>query len=442
MKLPYLKNLPSTEINIVDFKGLNKNISAMPNELVDCENITLKDYPKLTTRRPRNVLHSGYTKPQAIFKGLKLYHIANGTFYADGVSKFNGLSEGPKSIVSFHGKICIFPDKKFYKESDSTNGTIGNASAYPASGSCPAIDYVCVHDNRIFGVKGSTIYACALGNLDDWTTFIDVDGNPSAIGAYAVDVASPGDFTGIYEYQNHVVALKQNYHHELYGQMPSNFKIIEVSKTGTNSNNSMIEVSSVLYFLNKTGVMRYGGGQAVNISSNLNEKYDNGVMGGDGRFLYLSLYNGGSYNLYIYDTVNQLWWREDNLQVIQFTSDGEVVYCIANNGSVYQLNSGTETIDWSFTLSDISDIGKINRKNTKLIVSLFAEFDTEIIISVSEDRKPFRIVSNYRFDSSVVKSIPISINPVSELKLKIQGNKYAEIYNIEKSVVGGGTVWH
>ena len=124
-----------------------------------------------------------------------------------------------------------------------------------------------------------------------------------------MDVASPGEFKGCIEYQNHVIALKENYHHELYGQKPSNFTVIEVSKTGTTENNSLVEVNSILYMLNRQGVFRYGGGQASNISLNLNENYVSGVSGTNGRFLYMSLYNGENYNLYVFDSLSQLWWR-------------------------------------------------------------------------------------------------------------------------------------
>lgn len=441
MKLPILNELPSTEVNIIDFQGLNRTLSARTNQLIDCENISLKDYPKMTTRKPRKVLHEGIINPQAIFKGSHIYYIADGIFYEDGLAKFSGLSPGAKSIVMFHGKVCIFPDKRYYDEVSRTNGTIGNGTAYPEVGSCPDINYACVHDNRIFGVKGSTIYSCALGNMQDWTTFIDADGNPSEIGAYAVDVASPGDFTGCIEYQNHVVALKENYHHELYGQKPSNFRVIEVSKTGTISDNSMCEVASILYFVSKTGIMRYGGGQAANISLPLNERYESAVATGDGRFLYVGLNNSTEHNLYIYDTFTQLWWREDDLEVIDFISDGEDVYCLSADGKVYQFKDGGEDIEWHFILSDLSEIGKSYKKNTSIVVSIYADYDTEIEISISEDRKPFRTVGTYRYDDAVVKYIPVSIQATSEFKLKVKGNKYAEIYSIQKKVVGGGVAW-
>ena len=42
----------------------------------------------------------------------------------------------------------------------------------------------------------------------------------------------------------------------------------------------------------------------------------------------------------------------------------------------------------------------------------------------------------YRYDSDTVKNIPISINAVSETQDKIQGNKYAEVYSIQKKLSG------
>ena len=113
MRLPILNELPKAESSIIDFRGLNRTISASTNELIDCENISLKDYPKLTTRNPREVIYEDIANPQAIFKGQKLYYIADGKFYVDGVLKFSGLTTGKKSIVEFHKKICIFPDKKY-----------------------------------------------------------------------------------------------------------------------------------------------------------------------------------------------------------------------------------------------------------------------------------------------------------------------------------------
>ena len=64
-----------------------------------------------------------------------------------------------------------------------------------------------------------------------------------------LDVASPGDL-GCIEVQNHVLAtLKENYHHEVIRSKPSNFTVIEVSKTGTTERiTSINEVNSILYF--------------------------------------------------------------------------------------------------------------------------------------------------------------------------------------------------
>ena len=94
MILPRLRALPSVKSSIIEFRGLNRSITADTNELIDCKNVSLKHYPKLTTRAPRERLYTGITNPQAVYKSDKLYYIADGKFYADGVQKFSGLSTG------------------------------------------------------------------------------------------------------------------------------------------------------------------------------------------------------------------------------------------------------------------------------------------------------------------------------------------------------------
>ena len=80
--------------------------------MIDCKNITLKDYPKLTTRNPREVIHEGIVNPQAIFKGEKLYCIADGNFYMMVLQNSLDSLQERKALLEFHKKICIFPDKK------------------------------------------------------------------------------------------------------------------------------------------------------------------------------------------------------------------------------------------------------------------------------------------------------------------------------------------
>ena len=72
------------------------------------------------------------------------------------------------------------------------------------------MDYGVVYNNRIVCVKGNDIRASALGDFSDFTEYVDEAGNPSATGAYATDVGSAGDFTGICAYNNVLLLFKKD----------------------------------------------------------------------------------------------------------------------------------------------------------------------------------------------------------------------------------------
>ena len=46
------------------------------------------------------------------------------------------------------------------------------------------------------------------------------------------------------------------------------------------------------------------------------------------------------------------------MQAVDFAQDGDILYCLAADGKVYKFNSGTEEIEWQFTLTDLSEIGR------------------------------------------------------------------------------------
>ena len=68
MKLPILNDLPKTESSIIEFRGLNKTISASTNEMIDCKKHNLKrTILNLLQGNPREVIYEGIVNPQAIF---------------------------------------------------------------------------------------------------------------------------------------------------------------------------------------------------------------------------------------------------------------------------------------------------------------------------------------------------------------------------------------
>ena len=93
--------------------------------------------------------------------GNKLCWVDGTKFVYDGVVK-GTVTAGKKSMAEYFGIILIFPDKKYYNYNTDTFGTIPN---------CPDIKYICVHNNRAFGVGGNGFYASKLGDPLTWNYF-------------------------------------------------------------------------------------------------------------------------------------------------------------------------------------------------------------------------------------------------------------------------------
>jgi len=438
MKLPYAQpKRNKIKPTIEGFRGLNRNTVTAPNQITAALNMSTKDLPCLVTRPSREVYSTLTDTPNALFTSQKLCWVDGTNFTWDGTIK-GTVANGAKSLVDFNGCVVIFPDKKYYDYVEDRWGDVGNGSVYPAAGSCPDIDVACVHNNRIFGIKGSNIYACALGNMQDWTTFVNENGEPSEVGAYAADVASAGDFIGCAEFQNHVVMFKPDMIHELYGQMPGNFSVLQVSKSGAISS-SLVEIDSMLYFISEEGVFRYSGGQPAVLSRDLNEIITSGNIGSDGRMCYVSAVTHTGNKMYVFDTDTGDWMQEDDLQVVQFARYGGHLYALAADKRIYKFNSGNEKFDWHIETAEFTENHLGKKVNTG--VSFRVELDPESVmdVSVSADGTEYSVVKSLG-TGSIRQMHTVFIPPVQceRFKIKLSGHGRVRIYGMSREVSIGG----
>jgi hypothetical protein len=334
MRLPTLTPVKNKiRVETVEWKGLNRMPVVASGEILSMTNMYSEFAPCLTPRPSREVTQA-LTSGTSIFVANGKFCWVDGTdFYYDGTVK-GAVTAGRKSMCVFNGKIIIVPDKKYYDYGTGIFGTISN---------CPDLDYVCVFNNRIVGVKGNDFRMSALGEYNVWE---DYSGESN--DSWATDTAEEGDFTGLLGLKtpNHIICTKANYLYELYGTKPSNFNLTKIDDTGCIDSRSLVAIDNVAYFLSREGIMQYAGGSCKNISITLQETYVSGAAGTDGRRYYISLYNGTEINLYVYDTYNGLWHREDALEVISFVNIGREMYALTNSEATYS----TESILFSYSI--------------------------------------------------------------------------------------------
>lgn len=208
----------------------------------------------------------------------------------------------------------------------------------------PELDYICEHENRLWGVSNSdkTIYASALG---DPNNFYDYSGDA---GSYAVAVGSEGGFTGICSYGNAVLCWKERTLHKVLGDLPSNYQTAVYRFAGVRdgAHKSLVNVNETLFFLGVDGVYAFSGNKPSLVSRQLGTNVlKDGVGGTDGKAYYLSAKNGEEWEILTYDTHNGLWTRSDETQVVDFARSGDELKFLSGD-AIYTIGAGDESVEW------------------------------------------------------------------------------------------------
>lgn len=133
MYLPSLGNTPQARESITEFLGLCQTNECSPNEMRSMHNMSLKDFPYLSTRRRRSTLSTSFTDIKGILGGESLY-IAS----TDAITKIDRdgtvtktattLTNTKKTLVKMGAYVCIFPDKKVYKSGTVSDMEVTNSA--------------------------------------------------------------------------------------------------------------------------------------------------------------------------------------------------------------------------------------------------------------------------------------------------------------------------
>lgn len=422
MRLPYAENNERIyDSQLLEFRGLNNSPNARPEELKDMKNLCSDNYPYLSTRKSRGMWQE-MAGAYSLFAGEKMCWVRDGEFFYNGEAK--GMVDGrPKSMVDFNKRIIIFPDKKYYDYVDDIWGTF----------EAPDLDYVAVHFNRIFGVKGNDIHATALGQYEVWEQFEGL-----LTDSWAVDVEGQGSFTGITSYQNHLVMFKETMLHELYGNKPSNFQVQDLNRIGTVNGKTVVEVNSVLYYMNEDGIYAYTGGRPEPISKNLHTKYVDGIAGGDHQKYYISIFDGTDWTLYVYDTLYQFWHKEDNLRVYDFIRFEGELYGLTEDGIIKMETALDEKFSWYMETQEFDENTFGKKGNSKVQLRTELEKGSHIAIKVRQDNQSYRTLRTYSTSEKQTVEIPVRIRRADRFQVRIEGVGHAKILGMNRNFYVGG----
>jgi membrane-bound inhibitor of C-type lysozyme len=402
------------------------------------ENISSKYPGVLYPRGPRSVIAT-LTSGTALMStnNLKLCYVDGTNFKYDGTTK-GAVTAGAKSMVDFNGYILIFPDKKYYNYLTDTFANIGTGSPAdgeaPTTGQCPNMDKICVFNNRVWGIKNRTVYGSKYNDPLTWAQYtVPVSEDDSVYFKISIE---NGNLLGILPLENHIVFAGKFSLYEMYGNKPSNYipRLVTGSK-GTLDGKSMVEIGGVAYALCSDGIGVYGGSYPRQISLELDETYVSGKAGTDGRRYYISLYNGTSYNLYYYDTLLGWWYREDDLQVIDFTMMDGSLYALASDNKIYRFDYGTENFTWWAETDRFTCSYQGHKGVAKVKIETELEANASLKVYLKLDDGSYSLVdvisaTGYRYTKTYL--IP---QYAFCYQVKIEGKGIAKVYSLTTEVI-------
>lgn len=182
----------------------------------------------------------------------------------------------------------------------------------------PVLDYVVVHNNRIWGCRYGTadngefvneIYASALGDPLTWYRLDDIED-----AAFVSSVGEPGVWTGAAVVGGNVVFFKENSMFTVYGDYPSEYRIVRTECDGIRDGSfrSAVSAGGYLYYLSGRGIMRLASDSLPVLISDAvrGERFTDCFAATDGNKLYFDVQNGDTREMYVYDIGLNIWHRE------------------------------------------------------------------------------------------------------------------------------------
>ena len=296
----------------------------------------------------------------------------------------------------------------------------------------PDFDFILSVNNRLWGVKGDTIWGSKLGDPLNWNYFDGI-----AIDSYSVELGTAGDVTGIANYNGYPTFFKEDGIYKLYGAYPSAYQVYATATNGVKKGcgKSIAKIGDALFYVSKAGVMMYGGGIPSYIGNELGVRIGTAVGGTDGRKYYLC----ADGLLYAFDSYMNLWHIEDELNATAM-SYGQELLCGAD-GEVFTLGytdaPDEEDVDWLVRFAD-AVVGSPNKKGVeKVLVRADCSGGGYCDVFISFDGGEYEQMRRIDKDTKASTILPIVLKRGDYFSLKIVGHGDVDIYSLSYSYYHG-----
>lgn len=336
---------------------------------------------------------------------------------------------------------------RFYEYVFTLEGTEESPVGYTEPGAVtiarkvPDMDYICVNENRLWGCKGDTIYASALGNPKNFHVF---DG--LGTDSYSVESGTAGDFTGCAAYRGYPTFFKEDKIFEMYGDLPTNFGLAASSTLGVAAGcgGSLAVAGEVLFYVSRVGPVAYSGGVPACIGEVFGaDAFTDAVAGSDALRYYVSMKVDGVRSLFVYDAARGLWHREDGAAALGFAVAGGGLMMLLEDGTVWRTDGAgagdqEASLSWYAEFGDFTD-GSPDAKGygkLQLRAELEAGSDLQVLIRY-DSRGDWEQVGSLTADSKRSWLLPIIPRRADHYRLKLAGTGESVVYGLTRSLYRG-----
>lgn len=317
----------------------------------------------------------------------------------------------------------------------------------------PDMAFITECNNRLWGCSkdGHEIYCCKLGDVKNWNCFSGI-----STDSWAATIGSDGKFTGAITYLGYPMFFKEDCLIKIAVGSTGGHQIKETKCRGVQkgSHNSLSILNEVLYYKSSACVCGYNGSLPYSISDELGEvRYSNAVAGTLGDRYYISLKDAnGVYSMFVYDSKNGLWCKEDNTEVLCFCKHLDDLYFIDAKDKTMKSVRGTllydvpekaneDKFDWFVESGTIGYSSPDNKYVARINLRITLEFGTNVDFYLQYDSSgEWEHKFNMSGKGTRTFSVPIIPKRCDHFKYKLTGKGGCKIHSITKTTEEGSDI--
>lgn len=317
----------------------------------------------------------------------------------------------------------------------------------------PDMAFITECNNRLWGCSedGHEIYCSKLGDVKNWNCFRGV-----STDSWAATIGSDGKFTGAITYLGYPIFFKEDSLIKIAVSAVGGHQIKETMCRGVQngSERSLAILNEILFYKSPNGIVCYNGSLPYSISDAFGDvNYYDAVAGVIGDKYYVSMRDAdGIYSMFVYDSKNKIWCKEDNAKAISFCRHNNELYYIDANDNTMKSVGGTLLYDypektkedkfgWFVESGPIGYSSPDNKYVGRISLRITLEFGTDVDFYMQYDScGEWEHMFNMSGSGTRSYSIPIIPRRCDHFRYKIKGKGECKIHSITKTIEEGSDI--